>query len=78
MLELFHFSATALFAFTMKRLMSMENSLILEISQKQGNILASYDNLKEFEELYQNIDLGIIVAKNNCLDYANNKFKNVM
>lgn len=53
--------------------MNMEHHLVLDISLKQGNIRAQYDNMKEFEELYQNIDIGIIVAKNNCLDYANNK-----
>ena len=58
--------------------MNIEHLQVLEISQNQGNIRTQFDNLKEFEALYQNIDLGIVVAKNNCLDYANNMFKESM
>jgi hypothetical protein len=32
--------------------------------------------LKEFETLYKNIDLGILVAKNNVVDYTNDFFQN--
>ena len=78
MLEVFHFIMTVAFTLTFRKLMNMEHSLVLEISQNQGNIRTQFDNMKEFEALYQNIDLGIVVAKNNCLDYANNKFKESM
>ena len=36
------------------------------------------DGLKEFEALYQNIDLGIIVSKKGVIEYANDFFKNFM
>lgn len=34
--------------------------------------------MKEFEALYQNIDLGILVTKNDAVDYANDLFTKFM
>jgi hypothetical protein len=74
------FSALSIFAFsvTMKLLRNLEQNLIVNISQKQGKFLSQYENLKEFETLYQNIDLGILVAKNDIIDYTNDLFRNFM
>jgi ABC-type lipoprotein export system ATPase subunit len=78
MMILFIAICTTTFGMTMKGLKNLEQNLILKISQKQVNFLSQYDNLKEFETLYQNIDLGIMVAKNDIIDYANDLFKNFM
>jgi hypothetical protein len=66
------------FTVTMKLLKNLEQNLIVNISGKQVNFLSQYDNLKEFETLYQNIDLGILVAKNDIIDYTNDLFRNFM
>ena len=60
----------------MKLLKNLEHNLIVSIGQKQVNLLS--DNLKEIENLYQNIDLGILVAKNDIVDYTNDLFRNFM
>jgi len=52
--------------------------LIVNISQKQVNFLNQYENLKEFETLYQNIDLGILVTKDDFIDYSNDLFRNII
>jgi hypothetical protein len=69
---------TITFAVTMKLLKNLEQNLIVNIGQKQINIRSQFENLKEFETLYQNIDLGILVAKNNIIDYSNDLFRNFM
>jgi hypothetical protein len=78
MMILFIAICTFTFSVTRKLLRNLEQNLIVNISQKQGKFLSQYENLKEFESLYQNIDLGILVAKNDIIDYTNDLFRNFM
>jgi ABC-type lipoprotein export system ATPase subunit len=75
---IFSVFCTITFGVTMKLLKNLKQNLIVKISQKQVNFLSQYDNLKEFETLYQNIDLGILVAKNDNIDYTNDLFRNFL
>ena len=40
--------------------------------------MSQCNGLKEFESLYQNIDLGIIVTNNGAVEYSNDFFKKFM
>ena len=65
---------TMSFSITKSLLKNLNDNLIVRISKKQANQLSSINDLKEFETLYQNIDLGIMVVKNGVVDYANELF----
>ena len=42
------------------------------------NLITRYDGLKDFQSLYQNIDLGIIVSSNGVIEQANDYFETYM